>query len=103
MRGARFVAAAGVVCAGAVPLAVDGLGFFAGLCVGLALALLVAAAAGDASDAEALTERELAKLACEGWSVEPDETRTASGRRGHAVSRHGRVFRSTRTRSMLLS
>jgi hypothetical protein len=93
MRGVRLHVAAAVVCAGAILLAVDGRGFFAGLCVGLALALLVAATGREGLDAEALTERELAKLAREGWSVEPDAARDASGRRGHVVARHGRVFR----------
>jgi hypothetical protein len=93
MRGVRLLAAAAVVGAGAVPLALVGRGFFAGLCVGLALALLVAASGEEALDAEALTEREIAKLAREGWSVEPDAARDASGRRGHVVARGGRVFR----------
>jgi hypothetical protein len=93
VRGASLLAAVAAVCAGAILLAIDGGGFFAGLCVGLALALLVAAGWGEARDAEALTERELAKLAREGWTVEPDTTRDATGRRGHVVARHGRVFR----------
>jgi hypothetical protein len=93
VRGVRLLGAAAVVCAGAILLALDGRGFFAGLCVGLALALLVAATEGEPLDAEARTERELAKLAREGWSVERDATRDASGRRGHIVARHGRVFR----------
>jgi hypothetical protein len=52
MRGVRLLAAAAVVGAGAVLLALEGRGFFAGLCVGLALALLVAASGEEALDAK---------------------------------------------------
>jgi hypothetical protein len=93
VRGLRLVAAACAAGAGGMLLAADGRGFVAGICLGLGLALLVVASAGDLRDAEARTEYELAKLARAGWSVEPDAVRDAAGRRGHVVSRHGRVFR----------
>jgi hypothetical protein len=93
LRGPRLTAAAGVAGAGGLLLALGGRGFVAGICLGLALALFVAAAGGDVRDAEARTGHELAKLARAGWSVEPDDVRDASGRRGHVVSRHGRVLR----------
>jgi hypothetical protein len=93
VRGLRLVAAACAAGAGGLLLCLDERGFVAGICLGLALALLAAAAGGDLRDAEARTAYELAKLARAGWSVEPDAVRDAGGRRGHVVSRHGRVFR----------
>jgi hypothetical protein len=93
-RALRLLAAAAAVALAAAVVAVDGRTFASGLLLGIAVALVVAAARAPAHDAHTLTDEVVARLG-DAWSVRLDDVADATGERGHVVAGPRAAFRLT--------